>query len=175
MASFNVYTYRWAVPSTDDIDTIKHLIEGGINATLGANGVTTTFLYDREERLLHTTTYTGTITPIFRRPIDLVTFIEFIKSSKCILDVKTRIDHDTLKPVEVSEVVNYPVMITDLENLKLIETRPTSSVMAWDDRKFRFIGEDVFYDVDCLGTRLCSDISERIKNIWIGRNTLKRS
>jgi len=66
--------------------------------------------------------------------------------------------------VERFEYEDYPGMITDLERKGVVTTFTTESVMATDPRRFRY--KDGEYDVDCLGTALCRQISHDIEEEW---------
>jgi hypothetical protein len=48
----------------------------------------------------------------------------------------------------------------------VVEVRLTKSVMCVDDRQFRFLDEDEFHDVDCIGSNACPEILEKIEEIW---------
>lgn len=76
---------------------------------------------------------------------------------------------DILKLFDTCEFlsyVNYPKTITALENLKVVETKQTSSFMFSDSRKFSIIGEEEWYDVDILGTIFGQEITARITELF---------
>ena len=69
-------------------------------------------------------------------------------------------------------------MITDLEKSGFVITSQSVSFLAEDPRTFKFIKNlgDTFdpdrvvdgqeWQVDCLGTKLCMDITLVVENIW---------
>ena len=77
-------------------------------------------------------------------------------------------DQNRLKSVET--VTDWSQTITDLWNKGIVETTETKSALAIDKRKFWFRvgGADASeaIDVDCLGTTMCTEISEKVLDAW---------
>lgn len=61
---------------------------------------------------------------------------------------------------------DYPKTIDDLVARGKVFTAPSSSVLATDPRKFKFAGEDQEYEVDCLGTKMFVELTERVVEAW---------
>ena len=68
---------------------------------------------------------------------------------------------------DVLKIPNYEAIVFNLETKGLVKTTPTTGYMAFSAYKFCFVDEEVFYDVDCLGTSLCSDITEKVKALHL--------
>lgn len=63
--------------------------------------------------------------------------------------------------------IDYAQTITDLEKIGCITIIPSTNYLASDDRKFSFVDDPlVAYEVDCLGTSLCQDITDRVVDAW---------
>lgn len=63
--------------------------------------------------------------------------------------------------------IDYAQTVTDLGNLGCVTIVPSTNYLASDDRKFSFVDDPlVEYEVDCLGTSLCQDITDRVIDSW---------
>ena len=84
--------------------------------------------------------------------------------------VTTNVPWQPARLKSVETMTDWPQTITDLWNKGIVETAETKSSMANDKRKFWFrTGGDSAseaIDVDCLGTVLCTEISERVLDAW---------
>lgn len=75
---------------------------------------------------------------------------------------------EPIRLLKTEKVEDWSQTISDLWTEGFVETKESSSGMAVDKRKFWFRteGPESAVDVDCLGTSLCSDISERVSALW---------
>lgn len=81
------------------------------------------------------------------------------------LDRKLECGGVYLKSIEKS--IDYTQTISDLERLGCVKTMPTTNYLANDERKFSFVDDPlVEYEVDCLGTSLCQELSDRVVDAW---------
>lgn len=102
-------------------------------------------------------------------------FQELIKDARYIRFVyKITLDivHDEDVEPQTSYGPNYPSIISELEKKKLVVTKPTTTVLCSDPRKFTVVtGESisspVFYDVDCLGTSLYTEMSREVEKLYL--------
>lgn len=97
------------------------------------------------------------------------------KSGPCLVVFDLAIDDKWCRLVGdlVRKIPNYESMIFNLETKGLVKTTSTTGYMAFSAYKFCFADKEVFYDgstfydVDCLGTTLCSDITEKVKTLHL--------
>ena len=74
---------------------------------------------------------------------------------------------------EMDKRVDFPATITQLENRGVIRTRPSESWLATDERAFSFgeiddHGEEIWWQVDILGTQFGQDQTGRVFNLYTG-------
>jgi hypothetical protein len=68
--------------------------------------------------------------------------------------------------VQKEKIWNYSRIIDDLERHKLVTIFPSTMILATDPRKFILKNSKEEYEVDCLGTTLCEDITEMVLSLW---------
>jgi hypothetical protein len=189
-----LYHYQISGEYIPDVLVLRDMIKSAISivATLPSRepsgSVTTTFIYDEEGDLLHTSTFTGLDVPIFGNPITPNQLISFLKESTTnettstpsrgpgSLYIKTKTRFNENIPLMVEDIKNYSKMITDLGKAGIISIRDTNSFIANDSRMFKFLihtdhnlcedYHDQEWSVDCLGTMLCRDITSIIEDQW---------
>ena len=69
-----------------------------------------------------------------------------------------------LQPTHTHEYLDYSKTITQLEKAGLVQTKLSTLMMATDGRKFVYKGEE--WEVDCLGTSLCQEVTDEIVALW---------
>lgn len=152
-----------------DMETYKDLIKNSdISCYTFVSGkeISVNFLYDPDENLLHTEKFKGRDSPLFSNPITPEHLLEFLEASTMILQLRNTEKYDHI-PHSVYYVKNYPQMITELELAHTIKTKPSKSMLADDPRKFYFVNEESEeWEVDCLGTGLCSHITAKVEEEW---------
>ncbi len=103
---------------------------------------------------------------------------EMASSSKVSITVEPRIfatipiaqrKSELAKPtyITMSTYVDYAGMITDLEQKGVVECMPSEYALTTDGRCFKFPGSDEPIEVDCLGTKLCQDITNKVEALWL--------
>ena len=91
-------------------------------------------------------------------------FISYVKKGhrlEIYLNTTARFDNAVQVDIQYED---YPGMITDLEKHGVITTTESKSFICTDPRTFHYKSQS--YEVDCLGTSLCQDISDMIVSEW---------
>ncbi len=114
--------------------------------------ITSSFLYDSIDKILHLTSFSGCDEPIFTNPISIAQLTKFAEWSNTVikitssidlkLDVHTRGTSAEWLLVEEIKTIDYSKMLTDLEISGIITTRlPSggSQILSDDDRFFKFV------------------------------------
>jgi len=124
-------------------------------------------------------------------PVKIYTFKEFCDISndadflvamyapieKCKTDLE---DFSLFQRTRLTSYIDYPQIITNLENEGYIETFPSENILRVDGRRFsltekcsklfprseEYIGQS--YEVDSLGTKYHSDLTDNIKLLSLG-------
>jgi len=97
---------------------------------------------------------------------------EIIGDDRVVLNVNKRIDGDDFFDIEeIESFVDYSKLVTELESLNLIKTKPSKSWIANDTRIFSFgdlddNGDEIWFEVDILGTFFGKDYFSRLKNMF---------
>jgi hypothetical protein len=63
-------------------------------------------------------------------------------------------------------IYNFPQMITDLESKGKVTVRKSENIFSIDGRYFTYGGKE--WAVECLGTKLCRDITNEVIDEWYG-------
>ena len=98
--------------------------------------------------------------------------LDFVKTYESIyITTKAPLDLPHLPLAAIKEYVDYPGMIDDLEKIGKVKTKIGTNYMAVDPRRFWFLDEGSTYEgstyeVDCLGTKLCSDLTKKVEDEW---------
>jgi hypothetical protein len=168
LRSYDVNTYLLPDPPILSIEECRNaLIHSLLISIKFKDGGIVNYLYDNDNDLLH---FSGRIespqSSFFA--VNSLT----IKTFLSILDVERHIETLELlkyKVVKTKKVIDYAKIITDLSGKGIVGIRPSNNVMAVDERKFYFLNdEDHFdYDVDCLGTKACQDITLKVTELWL--------
>lgn len=163
MATFDIYSYKIS-PNVKE-ETLEDLLKSSLNIVIKTKGKDVyTFLYDSENNLLHLSFHN----PV--TPSDLIKIFSSGSSHKddveIVLESSTPHNQQGILCSSIKKIKDFPRMISDLEARSIVKIEKTNSAMAVDERKFYFSGENTKYDVDCLGTTLCRDISDRVIDEW---------
>lgn len=124
------------------------------------------------------------------RPYTLKQFFDLISTSESVKftyvsSINVDVPVNRLEGVEILNVntrifPNYSNIISFLEKRRLVKTIETKCIMAEDKRKFAFIRsstpsrenevtddtEVVYYEVDCLGTKLGQHLSKEVLTLY---------
>ena len=127
-----------------------------------------TFILDEYKRLIHAHKSTHGILGIgeeFKIQVEGYNIDQFHKliqdATELIITTDAKLNSSEVRK---TKYVNYPEMITQLEKSGIVSTCETESIMATDLRKFTWNGES--YDVDCLGTKHCINLTNDIEEEW---------
>ncbi len=93
-------------------------------------------------------------------------FIVIINTFEGIIVLKTEKKQEMkgFKEKKIS-YLDYPGMIDFLEKKKVIETTPSENIMCVDLRRFTLHKQS--YEVDCLGTDLCRQLSDELRQLYL--------
>lgn len=62
--------------------------------------------------------------------------------------------------------IDYGKIITDLEKKKFLIVYKSQNILASDKRKFIMRDDPDEYEVDCLGTKMHSELTSKVLNLW---------
>lgn len=160
MATYPIYSYRISDPRL-----ATQLFPGSIAISVRVGERSLRFIYyvDGEIEAIQPVigaaySYTG--------PTRYTDFFKDIGHREVI--VETAAPHHTLQPTTVVHRISWSKTIDDLAAKLLVQVEPSQSFMCTDQRRFRFGNDEEWWEVDCLGTGMCPDITERVKDLWCG-------
>jgi len=103
---------------------------------------------------------------------DLIQILEEICPDEISLNIKGfgNVDQNDFKKIVKIEDIDYSNIITQLEKIDIVETKPSKCILRTDERVFKIKNDDIykdFYEVDCLGTAHKNELSEKIKDLYL--------
>jgi len=81
--------------------------------------------------------------------------------------------HELFDYTHIIHFIDYSQIITDLEQLGIVQTQPSTNQLATDKRRFQL--RDINMEVDCLGLSAFNKLSQLMENMWIKRNLITPS
>lgn len=128
------------------------MIRESLSVIISRCGLEDIFIYNSECDLLHR--------------LDIIEDLTLDEAFKLgTVYIKTYTQYPKEETNKTSQI-DWSQTITDLEEYGLVKTKPTTSFMAIDSRKYWIDAEETAIDVDCLGTTLFLDESDTILNMW---------
>lgn len=180
--------YDYNITGEDLPQNFEEIVESSISLKLSLFStdkiVTIYFVYDPDNKLIHTERFEGIDEPLFTNPPSPDQLKELMKESNSIITIRSKEDYPIGRVV--IKLKDYSQMITDLEEASFVITKPSKLFLATDPRIFKFqkklsitedpdqiVQEDLTqeWNVDCLGTNLCMDITDVVERIWMTLKT----
>jgi hypothetical protein len=159
MAQTSIYTYQIkkgavAAPLFENCETISLIFD---THSVEAK-------YNEVERVL--CLYFGDIEFFSTKYESLTLSLKDLESFEGVIRIRTTSKLD-LPVVEDTTFTDYSKTVSILEEKKKLKTRSSTYVLASDQRQFSIDG-DRWYEVDCLGTSLCKDITQEVLDLFAG-------
>lgn len=162
MATEIIYTYCVGAKN------LKLYLKGCMKIYFKVKDVNIDFLYDEESNTAHLEHF---IEGIPKPDYEISEFIKLPRlfGTPSIFYIVTKTKYIGIQIISSKKIISWSKTISELENKGLVETKPSSMVLATDPRCFRFVKDpdDVMIEVDCLGTRFCEDITNKVENLFL--------
>jgi len=127
------------------------------------------FIYDPLTQLMHPVSIPDRYIEVW--PLDPLTprkFLALLSDSHFLVyHSSARFGH---RLVDMRIHFDYSKTIDELEKAGRVKTVVSKNYLANDPRKFSFVNDQQNcgeYEVDCLGTKLCQDITDLVVEAWI--------
>ena len=168
---FSVYTYVVTKPEEVTAKQYQELLDGSINMCILSvtKDVSLTYIYDNESQRIHLDTFRGIIGER-SASADEKSFYDL--ATKVLRNGYT-ISFTTRKKITLPIYFtfinrpNFSAAIDQLEKAGIVGTEKGEFILANDDRKFWYLKTpDEKYQVDCLGTVFCADITDELYEVW---------
>lgn len=174
MAVFRqLYTYKFSPKTSSEILELGECLHLCEELEVNTKSGNVNFLYEKEDGNVYPTKISRNYNGEAIEPISGTKFASKWLGVHAQITVITKqpLEYNSMVLTGVREYYDYPKMIDDLEKNKIVQTKPSNGYLVNDSRKFWFPGEEE-YEVDCLGTKLCVEITEKVKSSWLSiRNT----
>lgn len=124
-----------------------------------------TYVYDQETQLLHLDKFNKMMGDRSMTPSEAM--LTHVLKSNFDIVITSRKNIEGWTPRTFIEQPDFSTAVTLMEKKGNIATRKSDGVMATDERVFWYVstpGRE--YQVDCLGTVFCRDITEEFYAVW---------
>jgi hypothetical protein len=168
MASFNINHYL--IDETISAERFAVITPGSFKIKVQSDQGSISFIYVRKTNMIQP--IDSPCAPFRVVPDDLETFLWSMRqlpSAK--IYVETPLLFEGIEPVLKVPRIDWSRTIDVLVEHNVVTTSPSESFMCTDPRRFSFRdGSDdhsnQWWEVDCLGTGMCADITEKVVDEW---------
>lgn len=165
MASLNIN--HFLIDETISAEQFAAIIPGSFKIKVQSDSGSISFIYVRKTNMIQPVD--SPCVPFRVAPDDLETFLRSMKqlpSAK--IYVETPLLFEGMEPILRVSRVDWSRTIDDLVEHGIVATLPSESFMCTDPRRFSFRDDNsaTWWEVDCLGTGMCADITEKVVDEW---------